>query len=372
MPKRPPNGEELVPALHRSATRQLAIGVLTALSACGADRAIQPGNRPASIVRMEPDSQTVGVEDTVQVHLMVQPTGAPISWSIGDTSVIRLSAAGIMVARDVGTTTATATAAGASASMQVVVVRRPLPEVLLVAHRGYAGVYPENTLVAFKGAVALGADALETDMQFTSDSVPVIMHDETVDRTTNGHGAVRSLTFAQVRELDACSKFGAQWGPCAVPTPHEVLQIMRASNRRGLLEFKDTWPDAMIRRIITDIDTMGVRRLVTLTSFEVDNLERAHRIDPGVSLGLYSTTLVDVRPLLALGTVSAMFNDVSMVAAPQAVASLERQLASAGGAIGAWTFENTRRAAQLRALGAGWLISDVPLNRDSVPATGLP
>jgi glycerophosphoryl diester phosphodiesterase len=73
----------------------------------------------------------------------------------------------------------------------------------ILGHRGAAGVAPENTLVAFERGLADGAQIIETDVQQTKDGVPVLIHDASVDRTTDGRGAVSSLTFAQLQQLDA-------------------------------------------------------------------------------------------------------------------------------------------------------------------------
>ena len=71
------------------------------------------------------------------------------------------------------------------------------------AHRGYSGKYPENTMLAFRKAVEAGADGIELDVQLTKDGVPVIIHDELVDRTTDGKGLVKDMSLTQLRQLDA-------------------------------------------------------------------------------------------------------------------------------------------------------------------------
>ena len=101
-----------------------------------------------------------------------------------------------------------------------------MPKRGLCAHRGCLDSHPENTLPAFKQAIALGAQMIEFDIQLTKDSALVIMHDETVDRTTNGIGKVSDLTLAQVRQLDAGVKKGTSFAGTPVPTFAEVLAIM--------------------------------------------------------------------------------------------------------------------------------------------------
>ncbi|RYY54055.1 MAG: glycerophosphodiester phosphodiesterase family protein [Chitinophagaceae bacterium] len=89
--------------------------------------------------------------------------------------------------------------------------------------------YPENTLPALQHAINVGAQMIEFDVQLSADSVMVIMHDNTVDRTTNGTGEVSALTFAQLRALDAGSRKSASFTGTRIPTFEEVLDIMPAN-----------------------------------------------------------------------------------------------------------------------------------------------
>ncbi len=99
------------------------------------------------------------------------------------------------------------------------------------AHRGASGRSPENTLLAFRYAFELGADAIECDVQLIADGAPVIIHDSTVDRTTNGRGAVAHLSLEQLRQLDAGA--GEQ-----IPELHEVLELCREKSKLVNLEIK--------------------------------------------------------------------------------------------------------------------------------------
>lgn len=101
-----------------------------------------------------------------------------------------------------------------------------LPERGLCAHRGCMDTHPENTLPAFQEAVRLGAQMIEFDIQLTKDSAMVIMHDDAVDRTTNGKGQVSDLAFAEIRALDAGVKKAAQFKGTQVPTFEETLAMM--------------------------------------------------------------------------------------------------------------------------------------------------
>lgn len=101
-----------------------------------------------------------------------------------------------------------------------------MPERGIAAHRGASGTHPENTLVAFEEAIRLGAHQIEFDVQMTKDGHIVLMHDATVNRTTNGTGAVSDLTLAEIRALDAGSWKGPQFAGEQVPTLDEALAMM--------------------------------------------------------------------------------------------------------------------------------------------------
>ncbi|MDY6765132.1 MAG: glycerophosphodiester phosphodiesterase family protein, partial [Halobacteria archaeon] len=103
--------------------------------------------------------------------------------------------------------------------------------VKIVGHRGAAGLSPENTLPSFKTAVALGVDAVECDVRESSDGHPVVIHDETVDRTTNGSGSVSEHTLSELKELNADGE--------SIPTLGEVLDVLVGSEVNVRIELKE-------------------------------------------------------------------------------------------------------------------------------------
>ena len=96
-----------------------------------------------------------------------------------------------------------------------------------VAHRGASGNYPENTLIAFQKALEIGVDEIELDLYLTKDDHLIIMHDSTVDRTTDGTGAISDLTLAEIKVLDAGIAFGEQFRGERVPTWEEALALVQ-------------------------------------------------------------------------------------------------------------------------------------------------
>jgi glycerophosphoryl diester phosphodiesterase len=110
--------------------------------------------------------------------------------------------------------------------------------VLVIAHRGASGHAPENTLAAFKKAVAMGATFIETDLQLSRDARFVAIHDATVDRTTNGQGPVHDMTLAELRRLDAGSWFGSEYAGERIPTLEELLEFSKKNDIVFYLELK--------------------------------------------------------------------------------------------------------------------------------------
>src|SRR3970040_2158507 len=96
---------------------------------------------------------------------------------------------------------------------------------LILGHRGASAYAPENTLAAFRRALELGADGFELDVTLSADGVPVVIHDDTVDRTTDGSGPVANLTLAQLKQLPAGfrARFGTEFAGERIPTLEEVV-----------------------------------------------------------------------------------------------------------------------------------------------------
>lgn len=109
---------------------------------------------------------------------------------------------------------------------------------LITAHRGYAEIAPENTISAFEAAVNAGADACEFDVHMTKDGVLVVIHDDTVDRTTNGTGAIKELTYAYLSTLDAGSWKDPKFTGEKIPTLEQTLKYFKEHNMVAVLEIK--------------------------------------------------------------------------------------------------------------------------------------
>ena len=163
---------------------------------------------------------------------------------------------------------------------------------LVIAHRGASAYAPENTLAAFNLALEMGADGVELDVSLTQDGVPVVLHDDTVDRTTNGRGAVNQMTLAQVKELDASTKFEKYRGE-KIPT---LEQVLRAVTPRGTVNIEikgiSVQTDGVEAATLAAIESAGALDRVMVSSFNPLALRRMYKLEPRIPRGLlYSPRL---------------------------------------------------------------------------------
>ena len=168
------------------------------------------------------------------------------------------------------------------------------PQLSLQAHRGAAGLAPENTLAAFRMAIELGADAAELDLQATKDGVVVVIHDDTVDRTTDGRGRIGDLTLADIKRLDAGTKFGAAFRGERVPTLSELIDLVKAGGNdrfRLNLEIKfaegrEGQPADLEERVLAVLTQAGFLDRVITQSFHHASAAKMKRLAPSIPAGL--------------------------------------------------------------------------------------
>jgi glycerophosphoryl diester phosphodiesterase len=174
----------------------------------------------------------------------------------------------------------------------------------VVAHRGASSTHPENTLSAFEAAIDLGAPFLELDVRRSRDGVPVVIHDATLERTTDGSGTVVERTAAELASLSA----GTAATPASVPRLAEVLEL--ASGRCGLLvEIKDLPGQpghdprgATVRAAVAELDRVGFDGPFAFISFDPSAIGLARELAPEVSTGLLFTRPVEPDEALVHAT----------------------------------------------------------------------
>lgn len=159
---------------------------------------------------------------------------------------------------------------------------------LCVAHRGFSGKAPENTLAAVRMALALPyVRWMEIDVQLTGDGVPVVIHDFTLDRTTNGHGKVMNMDFEPMRRLDAGSWKGRAFRGEKVPSLEEVLELACGKLKLNIeLKTSGGMYPGLEKTVLDVISSKGMRDDVVLTSFDAGALQQVKALDSRFRTGL--------------------------------------------------------------------------------------
>lgn len=233
----------------------------------------------------------------------------------------------------------------------------------MIAHRGASGTRPENTLAAFQRAIDLGADMIELDVTLTRDEELVVIHDETLERTTDGRGPVRSLLLEEIRRLDAGSWFAPEFAGERVPTLAEVLERLRG---RVLLNVEikeeavtDVLSNGIAERVVTLIREKGAPGAVILSSFDPRALEQAREVGPEIPrASLYDEKRhagLDPREIMdRVGAV--VFSPGREQLSPEMVAACH----AAGRLITVYTVDEADEMRRMIELGVDGLFTDFP------------
>ena len=197
--------------------------------------------------------------------------------------------------------------ASGGSSENGVVQNRLDDTVKAVAHRGYSAEAPENTLPAYVLAKKKGYSYCETDINFTSDGVPMLLHDDSINRTSTGQGNLRDLTYAQVRTYDFGAWKGAQYAGTKIPTFEEFLQLCFKLGLHPYCEWKQGLPitNERAQLLANIVRSCGMRGKMTYISFSYDALVKLMEFDPYARLGFLAsadTNTINMTNALKTGT----------------------------------------------------------------------
>lgn len=233
----------------------------------------------------------------------------------------------------------------------------------VIAHRGSAGYAPENTAAAFELAIEMKADLLELDLNRSKDNELIVIHDDTLDRTTNGRGFVASYTLEELRQLDAGSWFSKKFAGERLMTFGELLDL--SYGRVGLLiEIKGPGSYPGIEQQIADelvarnMHTAAYNKRIVLQSFDASSVERFKRILPSVLTGVLVHQREQVTPP-RLQQYAAYANYVNM-SLPLATAKTIEMIHSLGLKAYPWTVRNRAEVQPLASAGVDGIITDYP------------
>ena len=177
-------------------------------------------------------------------------------------------------------------------------MKRPL----LFAHRGFSGIYPENSPLAFRmAAEKTNADGIESDVHLSKDGQLVIFHDASVERTSNGTGFIRDLTYAQLLELDIGAWKSPEFAGQHIWTLGQLLDFCREARMLLNLELKnyEVFYDGLEQRVIDEVCARGMQERVFVSSFNHISMQRFKDLCPEIETGLlYDKPLLDMEHYL--------------------------------------------------------------------------
>lgn len=220
---------------------------------------------------------------------------------------------------------------------------------MVFGHRGASAYAPQNTLPAFELALEQGAAGIELDVHLSADGYPVVIHDFTVDHTTNGRGLVQSMPLAQLKMLDAGGWFDPKFAGTSIPTLDEVFD---AVGQKLLINVEIKADTEGIEQVVADkLVEFKMQERVIISSFNPEILRRFRTVMPEVAIGyLYMPGDAGVVfPVEALHPYHEMINEDYMALA-----------AAQGVRVNTWTVNDPARAVELKRLGVNAIISDNP------------
>ena len=240
---------------------------------------------------------------------------------------------------------------------------------LILAHRGASAYAPENTIAAFRLAHELGADGIEFDVQLTRDKIPVIIHDDTVERTTNGKGRVCDLSISEIAQLDAGTWKTNDYAGEPIPTLAQVFDALsdwirpvgRARPCFINVELKTEYvlTDGLEQQVLNVLARYGLQDNILLSSFSPLSLHRARSINPRLRRGLlYDNTMpIYLRKawLRFWADPQAMHPEAPMIDAAYMEWANRKKLQ-----VNTWTVDDPDEARRLAKLGVHAIITNKP------------
>jgi glycerophosphoryl diester phosphodiesterase len=233
-----------------------------------------------------------------------------------------------------------------------------LGDIEIIGHRGYAGRAPENTLVSLEAALSAGARAVEFDVRVASCGTPVVIHDETLDRTTDGHGPVGRQTVEQLRTLDAGTWFDPGFAGERIPTLANALDHVAGSAHHIYLEVKGIRKQSDVDGMVRIVRNRSMADRTTFISIAWSILERVRARDAGIRIGFIVVTadLFDEALSLAAADPAAILDLNHEIALDDP--SVVQRARGEGIEVVTWTVNEPDEATRLRRAGVTGFTTD--------------
>lgn len=233
----------------------------------------------------------------------------------------------------------------------------------IFGHRGAMGTYPENTMLSFNKAIEMGVDGLEFDVHLSRDGEIVVIHDEHVDRTTDGAGAVMDKTLEEIRQLSAgirftdFEKYETAWEEERVPLLKEVLALVKEKNIELNIELKATvfLYDGIERKINALVREFDVGHKVVYSSFHLPALKRMKEADPDARVAW----LTKEMPSIICDYINSFKFDALHIY-DQAILNNPDSIKNAEDKVRVWTVNSTEDARLFIDRGVETIMTDYP------------
>lgn len=229
---------------------------------------------------------------------------------------------------------------------------------LVWGHRGASGYAPENTMEAFEKAIEMGADGVELDVQLTRDGQLVVLHDETLERTSSGSGWLKDHTLAQLKTMNF-NKTHPEYEHCEIPTFRQVLERFRGTDmvidcelKTGVIHYP-----GIAEQTVALVKELGMQQQVLYSSFNHATLMAIRALDPEAYLGfLHSDAFLDVPDYVKEHGGQALHPAAYFLLDPDYLAAARR----CGLDINVWTINQPEQMAQACRLGVTAIITNYP------------
>jgi len=233
----------------------------------------------------------------------------------------------------------------------------------LIAHRGFKNSFPQNTMLALTSAMERGADSLECDVQITSDGVPVVFHDSTLDSLTNGSGTIASKTLVEVQALVIDEVAGTALSSVRIPEFSEVLKYCKGAGVKLYPEIKEYRTQADIQLMLDEVVSSDMERLCFFSTFDMSDVQFFRTLNTTIDVGFLNTSNDSavyeprIDTLAALGNCSFPTNYAALLTAPDIVTYARDR----GVDVHAWTVNDNTDAKKLMRIGVYKIMSDTIL-----------
>ena len=236
---------------------------------------------------------------------------------------------------------------------------QPGARIRVIAHRGFSGIAPENTLAAVRAAIEVGADMVEIDVTLSADGHIVVLHDETLDRTTNGSGEVSRLNLAELKQLDAGAWFDPNFAGEHIPTLDELLAEVEG---RILLNV-EIKSEAVGRGVVTKVASLirerGMIDQVVVSSFSPKALAEMHSVAPEIRTAvLYNAEIHKGQDAVVI--VTELGASVFNIKRQRLSRKMLRRCREHDIPVGIYTVNQPRRMRRLVKKGVGAIFTDHP------------